>query len=253
VAYQDFTHGMKATVMKFNGTNWVNVGNPGFSVGEADYTSLAFSPSDGEPYVAFRDWGFDAKATVKKFDENNWVYEGNAGFSAGEAASTSLAFSLSDGLPYVAYSDGENSWKATVMKCEGTNWVNVGSAGFSAGPAYNESFAINSTGEPYIAYTGSVNMLTVMTYDSVYVGINDLQQSKFSIYPNPATDKITVELTGATMYGNLTIVDIEGQQLITYQITQPKTQIDISNLASGVYFVRVTNDKTVEVGKFVKE
>jgi hypothetical protein len=46
---------------------------------------------------------------------------------------------------------------------------------------------------------------------------------------------------------------MEGQQLITRQLTEPKTQIDISNLPSGVYFVRVTNDKTVEVGKITKE
>jgi hypothetical protein len=45
---------------------------------------------------------------------------------------------------------------------------------------------------------------------------------------------------------------IEGQQLVTRQITHPKTQIDISNLPSGVYFVRLTSDRTAEVVKFVK-
>jgi hypothetical protein len=40
---------------------------------------------------------------------------------------------------------------------------------------------------------------------------------------------------------------------MTRQITSPKTQIDISNLPNGVYFVRLTNDKTMEVGKFVKQ
>ena len=53
VAYEDYGKFiMKATVMKFDGTNWVNVGNAGFSAGEADYISLAFSPS-GQPYVAY--------------------------------------------------------------------------------------------------------------------------------------------------------------------------------------------------------
>ncbi len=37
----------------FNGTNWVNVGNAGFSAGEDDFISLAFNPADGLPYVAF--------------------------------------------------------------------------------------------------------------------------------------------------------------------------------------------------------
>ena len=56
-----------------------------------------------------------------------------------------------------------------------------------------------------------------------------------------------------TQSGNLAIVNMEGQQLVTRQITKLKTQIDISSLPSGVYCVRLTNDKTVEVGKFIKK
>ena len=92
-----------------------------------------------------------------------------------------------------------------------------------------------------------------MKYDSVYVGINELKQLQLSLFPNPATDKITVERSGTVKETNLAIVDIEGQEFITSQITEPKTQVDISNLTSGVYFVRVTNDRTVVVRKFVKE
>ena len=74
-----------------------------------------------------------------------------------------------------------------------------------------------------------------------------------NIYPNPATDKITIEILGAIKETILAIVDIEGQLLITQQINELKTQIDINTLPSGVYFVRLTNDKTVEVGKIIKE
>ena len=48
-------------------------------------------------------------------------------------------------------------------------------------------------------------------------------------------------------------MNLSGQEVLTQQITQPKTTIEISNLASGVYFVRLINDRTVEVGKVVKE
>ena len=114
---------------------WMNVGNAGFSIGVAACTSLAFSPSDGQPYVAYTDKGNSYKATVMKFDGSNWVNVGTKGFSEGEVVYTSLAFSPS-GEPYVAYRDDGNSYKATVMKFDGTNWVNVGIAGFSAGIAY---------------------------------------------------------------------------------------------------------------------
>ncbi len=37
------------------------------------------------------------------------------------------------------------------------------------------------------------------------------------------------------------------------QLTDTETQIDISALPRGVYFVRLQNEKMVEVGKMVKE
>ncbi len=72
----------------------------------------------------------------------------------------------------------------------------------------------------------------------------------FKLYPNPASTSITIE---TITKGSLSFLTLNSQQLITHQITEPKTQIDISNLPKGVYFVRVTNDKTVEVGKFIKQ
>ena len=62
---------------------WKNVGNAGFSGGAAEYTSLAFSPSNGQPYLVFKDFANSQKATVMRFDGTNWVYVGSAGFSAG--------------------------------------------------------------------------------------------------------------------------------------------------------------------------
>jgi len=46
--------------MKFDGNNWVNVGSPGFSAGQADYISLAIDGS-GTPYVAYSDYANSKK------------------------------------------------------------------------------------------------------------------------------------------------------------------------------------------------
>ncbi|MCK9480320.1 MAG: T9SS type A sorting domain-containing protein [Bacteroidia bacterium] len=45
---------------------WQTVGTAGFSAGDANYTSLAFSNSN-EPYVAYADGANSGKATVMKF------------------------------------------------------------------------------------------------------------------------------------------------------------------------------------------
>jgi hypothetical protein len=72
------------------------------------------------------------------------------------------------------------------------------------------------------------------------------------IHPNPASNFISVEISGIAGNNNLSIVNTEGHRLITRRITAPKTQLDISALPAGVYFVRVTGERTVQVGKFVK-
>jgi hypothetical protein len=143
---------------------------------------------------------------------------------------------------------------ATVMKFDGTTWGNVGNAGFSVAWVLNTSLAFSPSGQSYVAYGDGYNYYkaTVMYYDAP-AGIRELQSSQILIYPNPATDKITIKILGKPAQSGLSIVNIEGRQLITRHITEPKTQINISTLPSGVYFVRLTNERTVEVGKFIKK
>jgi hypothetical protein len=155
----------------------------------------------------------------------------------------------------VAFNDEGYSYKATVMKFNGTNWINVGAGGFSTGIANYESLAFSPSGIPYVAYEDCANGygVTVMKYDTVSFGISELYHSKILIYPNPATDKIVIETLGLSKENILAIVNIEGQDVLTRQITEPKTVVDISSLPSGVYFMRVTGERTIEVGKFIKQ
>ena len=168
LAYQSedsFSGHDAATVMKFNGSNWVEVGFLSAEASNVAYTNLAIA-SNGTPYVAYKDRNAGDKATVKRFNGTNWVGVGATGFSAGVADYTSLAISES-GTPYVAYTDANSSGKATVKVFDGTNWVNVGTAGFSAGFADAPRLAITPNGTPYVAYrdAGNSGKATVMMFD----------------------------------------------------------------------------------------
>ena len=112
VVYEDASNNQGATVMKYNGSSWVNVGSPGFSAGRVEYTSIAIG-NNGMPYVAYIDWANSNKATVMEYNGSNWVTVGSAGFSTGQMQYTSIAMRL-DTL-YIAYSDNARSNKATVM------------------------------------------------------------------------------------------------------------------------------------------
>jgi hypothetical protein len=74
------------------------------------------------------------------------------------------------------------------------------------------------------------------------------------IYPNPTSTSITVELpTTPRKNTSLTIYNLNGQQLITHLITEPRTVIDVSGLPKGFYFVKVVDAGKVMIGKVVKE
>ena len=91
-----------------------------------------------------------------------------------------------------------------------------------------------------------------MYYDAP-AGISELKSSQISIYPNPSSDYITIETSATLTKSHLSILNLTGQEFLTRQISESKTVIDISPLPSGVYFVRLTNEKTVEVGKIIKQ
>lgn len=74
-----------------------------------------------------------------------------------------------------------------------------------------------------------------------------------AVFPNPSTDKITISsqlLTGITI---LSLFNVNGEKVLEKPLTETETQIDISALPRGLYFVRVQDEKMVEVAKIIKE
>jgi hypothetical protein len=106
------------------------------------------------------------------------------------------------------------------------------------------------------------NSFTAFTISGDYqsdcfpVGINMQDQSDgqfFAIFPNPANDKITIELSTLSGDQFFAMFNVNGMKVIERKLSDKQTPIDISALPPGVYFVRLQNDKTVEVKKMIKE
>jgi len=71
------------------------------------------------------------------------------------------------------------------------------------------------------------------------------------IFPNPAGNMITIQ--GAGNYSSYVIANEVGQTELQQPITGNSTQVDISSLAPGLYFIRLMGAQGAEVLKFVKE
>jgi hypothetical protein len=83
---------------------------------------------------------------------------------------------------------------------------------------------------------------------------NNLQNS-LKIYPNPATDKITIEPSEADiiMNGTVSVYGMTGQQIVKQHVPGQRLELNVSALPVGIYFVRMVNNEKIEFGKFIKE
>jgi len=146
------------TVVKFNGTDWVLVGQRGFSASLSGsiHSNVYGIPSlavdgNGTPYVAYTETENANKMTVAKFDGANWVTVGGPGFSVAIGDYSQIVFDAG-GAPYIAWNEPNNSYRVTVKKFNGTGWVTVGSAGISAGQADYPNLVQDDNGTLYLSY-----------------------------------------------------------------------------------------------------
>ncbi len=104
-------------------------------------------------------------------------------------------------------------------------------------------------------YTVGAKGIILKTTNGGGVGVNEnhISSQFIKTYPNPAIDKITIEASEQSTKGNLSILNLNGQELLQQTITKPLTMLDITTLPTGVYFLRLINNKQVQVGKINKE
>ena len=99
--------------------------------------------------------------------------------------------------------------------------------------------------------TGMINSeVAIITYE-VTTGIYDVQQN-VSIYPNPTTSDVTLDLSGLNAR-TVELFSMNGQLLNTVVPTTETMTLSLSQYANGIYFVRIHSDKGVTTQKIVKK
>ena len=78
--------------------------------------------------------------------------------------------------------------------------------------------------------------------------------SNFAIYPNPTTDIINIKSKNNVAINNVQITDINGRVVNEVNLkSEANTQINISELTAGVYFLKITTDQGVGSTKIIKK
>lgn len=75
----------------------------------------------------------------------------------------------------------------------------------------------------------------------------------FSIYPNPSSSKLNINLSKLSSKQQLEIYNILGARVYNQNLNQLKTSVNVSQWRTGVYLVRITSDKETITKRFVKQ
>jgi len=86
-----------------------------------------------------------------------------------------------------------------------------------------------------------------ITFNSC-VGVNEIDADlNVNLYPNPATDFVTIEIFDKYNTGNLKleILNSLGQVVSSTNVenTSEKVIMDVNNFSKGLYLVRISSDK----------
>jgi hypothetical protein len=80
--------------------------------------------------------------------------------------------------------------------------------------------------------------------DCIYVGLDELNNDKVTVYPNPTSDLLNIKVTGVFGKSMLFVQDLNGrivyQQDVTFDSLTNQT-IDVSKLGTGLYHLIVLN------------
>ena len=93
----------------------------------------------------------------------------------------------------------------------------------------------------------------ILTFRPGSENVNEYGQASLSLYPNPTHNvlNLNADLQGRT---EVMILDMNGRTVKHYVVNGlNEMRLNVSDLQSGVYFIRVSNETTNAVGKFVVE
>lgn len=215
--------------------NWIRGGGPSDSGGGI------MTGDDGGSNILVKDnilvdpgqYGITIASGNNISIKNNLIFGKQQPFS-------NIGLSAFKQYPINSYSDTimNNQVNFTYMDGQLNNLLNNGGCGEVIGWSTNVYNAnLNSSVLPVKIIGRAQSITTEVVTTSKNEGVK--------IYPNPATNHITIESPTSFVKGVLIIYNIKGQKLIEQSLSDSSTEVDTRSFASGVYIVKVLNDNNM--------
>lgn len=164
-----------------------------------------------------------------------WLYESDNAieFHYGQHNITNITDVNEDGILFSGISSNEDAY------------LLYGSA---ANPTYGE-FTEDTFPEDAVTFDSYPANGTVYKFTPAAVaGLKDAEKKTVSIYPNPATTVLNIKLNSASPL-HFTVYDVTGKTVMTNTLSTTATQINVTQLNTGIYFLKLDN----QIVKFIKQ
>ena len=144
---------------------------------------------------------------------------------------------------------------------QGSSSVAINGSASSA----NLSLSITTVGTTFMLYTiidgngcVSTDTMKITAQICIGTGIGDIQENEKAtllVYPNPTEGVFMISMKGTeTNYSEIAIIALDGRTMVQEQLGSVKDiqkEIDLSNVAKGIYFVKVTKGGETTFTKLV--
>jgi len=105
----------------------------------------------------------------------------------------------------------------------------------------------------FITFDGTTIYGEEVYFTTSDVGVQDYLEQKLTLYPNPATDMVSVSTFDASIrITGVEVYNVYGQLLKAIVSEENPMRINVCGLANGMYFLRITTDSGVVTKSFVK-
>ncbi len=124
------------------------------------------------------------------------------------------------------------------------NTANSNYTAIDANPAFGNNFyRLNM-----IDFDGTAQQSEVLRLN------NDRESGNIKVTPNPILDYVQVSVDGAlNPEASVSIVDLTGRIISTTSMSSNTMKINTTNLSSGIYLIKFSDNSSTQVVKIVKE
>lgn len=110
--------------------------------------------------------------------------------------------------------------------------------------------AFMSTTQQHCTKVDSNMVVTTLTVGGLTTSLEELDQTTFSLYPNPVIDKLF--MNGNAHVDEVEIYQLDGRFVKKVKMDEDRS-LDVSSLAKGIYFLQGRDQEHVSRIKFVKD